>query len=83
LVGSDKSDEPIVAGRLRTGLEAIDDGMDKEDKKELLETLRSSVLNTAKRFGKARFAQVAARHVDCAKAIPKYIGEAVKWLVEE
>lgn len=74
---------PIVAGRLRAGLEAINDGMDEEDEKELLNTLRASVLNTAKRFGKARFAQVAARHVDCAEVMPKYLGEAVRWLVEE
>lgn len=74
---------PIVAGRLRAGLEAINDGMDEEDEKELLNTLRASVLNTAKRFGKARFAQVAARHVDCAEVMPKYLAEAVRWLVEE
>ncbi|MBK1633757.1 ATP-dependent endonuclease [Thiohalocapsa halophila] len=74
---------PIVAARLRAGLDAIDAGMDEEDEKELLSTLRASVLNTAKRFGKARFAQVAARHVDCAEAIPKYLGGTVRWLVEE
>lgn len=74
---------PIIAGRLRDGQKAIDDGMDKEEQKELLSTLRASVLNTAKRFGKARFAQIAARHVDCAEAIPNYLNEAVKWLVEE
>lgn len=74
---------PIVAERLRAGLEAINAGMDEEDEKELLNTLRASILNTAKRFGKARFAQVAVRHVDCAEVIPKYLGDAVKWLVEE
>lgn len=74
---------PIVAGRLRAGLEAINDGMDEEDEKELLDMLRASVLNTAKRFGKARFAQVATRHVHCAEVMPKYLGEAVRWLVEE
>jgi len=72
---------PNVAGRLRAGLKTINDGLDKEDEKELLNTLRSSVLNTAKRFGKARFAQVAARHVDCAEVMPKYLSEAVEWLV--
>lgn len=74
---------PIVAGRLRDGLEAINAGMDEEDEKDLLNTLRAAVLNTAKRFGKARFAQVAARHVDCAETMPKYLGDAVRWLVEE
>ncbi len=74
---------PIVAGRLRGGLQSINDGMDEEDERKLLNDLRASVLNTAKRFGKARFAQVAARHVDCAEVMPKYLGEAVRWLVEE
>lgn len=74
---------PVVAGRLRAGLQAIDDGMDEEDEKMLVNTLRTSVLNTAKRFGKARFAQMAARNVDCAEVMPKYLGEAVRWLVEE
>ncbi len=80
---ADEVGAPIIAERLRAGLEAIDEGMDENAKKTLLDALRLSVLNTAKRFGKARFAQVSARHVDCAKTIPKYIGDAVRWLVEE
>ncbi len=74
---------PIVAGRLRAGLEAINGGLEEQEEKALLNTLRASVLNTAKRFGKARFAQVAARHVECAETMPKYLGDAVRWLVEE
>ena len=80
---ADEIGAPIVAGRLRAGLEAIKDGMADEDEKELLNALRASVLNTAKRFGKARFAQVTARYVDCAEVLPKYLGDALKWLVEE
>jgi len=74
---------PIVAERLWVGLQSINEGLDEGDEKEFLKTLRASVLNTAKRFGKARFAQVAARHVECAEVMPKYLGEAVKWLVEK
>lgn len=75
---------PVVAKRLRDGLQAINEPDTNEEKnKDILETLRKSVLNTAKRFGKARFAQVAARHVECAETIPKYLGNAVKWLLEE
>lgn len=40
------------------------------------------VLATAKRFGKARFAQVASKHVQLASIIPGYINEAVGWLLE-
>lgn len=44
------------------------------------ELLKDKVLRTAKRFGKARFAQVAARHVDQAGTIPAYVTEAIAWL---
>ena len=41
---------------------------------------RNIVLATAKRFGKARFAQVASRHVETVTWIPKYISDAIDWL---
>ncbi len=37
-------------------------------------------MRTSKRFGKARFAQVASKHVDKARGIPEYIKNAVEWL---
>lgn len=46
------------------------------------DALRDKVLRTAKRFGKARFAQVAARHVDRAGALPAYVTDAIAWLRE-
>lgn len=39
-------------------------------------------LNTAKRFGKARFAQVAARYAYLATDMPTYIEHAYEWLTE-
>jgi putative ATP-dependent endonuclease of OLD family len=44
------------------------------------DNLKDRVLRTAKRFGKARFAQVASRHVEGATALPKYIRQAIEWL---
>ncbi|MFW8643162.1 hypothetical protein [Rhizobium leguminosarum] len=46
------------------------------------EGLKKSVLNTAKRFGKARFAQLAAENIPEKAAIPDYIRNAVDWLLE-
>jgi len=40
------------------------------------------VLNTAKRFGKARFAQIVSKHCEHACDLPSYISEAVKWITE-
>ena len=45
--------------------------------------LKETTLRTAKRFGKARFAQLAARHAGEAAALPAYISDAVKWLLEK
>lgn len=72
---------PIVAKRLREGAERLKVKQgEKYSSDAVLEPLRKLVLNTAKRIGKARFAQVAARHADQATVIPKYIGDAVRWL---
>lgn len=75
---------PTIAKRLRKGLEELeDDELDDDQRNEILKPLRKSVLNTAKRFGKARFAQIATRHVDHAETIPKYLADAATWLLEE
>ena len=44
--------------------------------------LPAAILNTAKRFGKARFAQITAKHVAEAKDMPEYIAQAIDWLQE-
>jgi putative ATP-dependent endonuclease of the OLD family len=73
---------PTVASRLRGGAAALAAAQNADERREILTPLRESVLNTAKRFGKARFAQIASRHVDVATSIPKYIAEAAAWLAE-
>lgn len=74
---------PKIAAKLRQGaIDLAQDGLAKTDRSKILSPLRKSVLNTAKRFGKARFAQIAARHVDQAQAIPKYLTDAAEWLLE-
>jgi putative ATP-dependent endonuclease of OLD family len=45
-----------------------------------LGALGKTVLNTAKRFGKARFAQVASRHISADAELPAYIRLAIEWL---
>ena len=72
---------PNVAKRLRDGAEKLDDDdLGNDEKSEILGSLRKTVLNTAKRFGKARFAQIAARYADKAEVIPKYLADAAEWL---
>jgi putative ATP-dependent endonuclease of OLD family len=75
---------PKLAKQLRKAAkELAKNGVDDGKRDEILKPLRDSVLKTAKRFGKARFAQVVARHVDRAISVPKYLSEAAKWLTEE
>ncbi len=74
---------PTIAKRLRKGIKDLaGDGLDAAERGKILEQLRGAVLNTAKRFGKARFAQIAARHVEKATLVPKYLVDAAKWLIE-
>lgn len=74
---------PTVAKKLRKGAADLDDDdLEKKERDAILEPLRKIVLNTAKRFGKARFAQIAARHVDQATSVPRYLRDAVNWLTE-
>jgi putative ATP-dependent endonuclease of OLD family len=74
---------PTIAKKLRKGLKDLsDEDLTGEQTDKILLPLRKAVLNTAKRFGKARFSQLAARHIDQATSIPKYLGNAVRWLTE-
>lgn len=43
--------------------------------------LRAKTLSSAKKAGKARFAQVAARHIAHATELPEYVRDAVNWLM--
>ena len=73
-----------VAQKIRDGLTKINEEKLAGDKEQsVLNPLRDSVLNTAKRFGKARFAQIAARHIDQATTMPKYIHDAAMWLSDD
>ena len=54
----------------------------KEDTEKLKE-VRDLVLRTAKRVGKARFAQVSSKHVELAEVVPDYIRKAIEWLIKD
>lgn len=70
--------------KLKEGFEILNGNEVDEDKsQQIIDELSTTVLNTAKRFGKARFAQIAAKHVNLATEIPQYIKDAINWLIEE
>lgn len=72
---------PRITEQLEAGLASLrDNNLDEDAERELKENLGTAVLNTAKRFGKGRFAQVAARHASLCAGIPPYIQNAIDWL---
>jgi len=72
---------PIITSRLEVGLQQLNSGgLTPDQQVALLGEMGTSVLNTAKRYGKARFAQVASRHAGLCTGIPQYIQDALDWL---
>jgi putative ATP-dependent endonuclease of OLD family len=69
----------IGAPRLAATLKRLKEESDAGSNPDLSAT-KDRVLRTAKRFGKARYAQVISKHVSNARAIPDYILSAVEWL---
>jgi putative ATP-dependent endonuclease of OLD family len=75
---------PRAASKLQEGYRILNENeMDRDTHKQIIDELGTTVLNTAKRFGKARFAQIAAKHVNLANEIPQYIRDAIDWLIQE
>lgn len=74
---------PQITEQLETGLANLQNPtLDAKGKAALRLDLGQTVLRSAKRFGKARFAQVAARHAHRCTTLPEYIDSAVNWLLE-
>jgi putative ATP-dependent endonuclease of the OLD family len=71
----------LGAPKVAASLEACHATLQGGPNAEQLDRAQTLVLNTAKRFGKARFAQVASKQVALAKSLPAYIREAVEWLI--
>lgn len=73
-----------AAVKLQKIYDALNEGnMVPEKRLSLEQEARQKVLNLARRFGKARFAQIASTHVDKAAELPDYIGTAILWLSEK
>lgn len=71
---------PVAASRLRQLAEEHFFCESSKDSKRLQLQFRRKVLSSAKRFGKARFAQVASKFASDANFVPTYVVQAVKWL---
>lgn len=74
---------PQILAQMESGLEALQlGGMGLAEETELRVELGRITLSTAKRFGKARFAQIAARYANLATDVPPNIEQAYEWLTE-
>jgi len=73
----------LGASRIATSLESIKAALEiNPDDEEQITAAGKKILNTANRFGKARFAQIASEHAKEAKWIPDYIRGAIEWLIK-
>ena len=73
-------DANTAAAKLRSLASEIEISDSSRARMAARKKLRKKVLNAAKRFGKARFAQVASKHANVATFLPNYIVEAAEWL---
>jgi len=67
--------------KIKTARIAVDGARTEAARARALRGLDSAILSTAKRIGKARFAQVVSKHATSATDLPQYIREAVNWLM--
>lgn len=71
-----------VPNELENAREKLSDPkLSERDRKVLLEEIQERTLAVAQDCGKARFAQVCARHVGECERVPEYIREAYEWLL--
>ncbi len=57
-------------------------GVEKNLRDQWIEFVKATTLLMAKNYGKARFAQVASKHVAKARGLPPYVINAVTWLMK-
>ena len=58
-------------------------GIEEGERDDFARDLEAKVLRTARRKGKARFAQVASTHISSECTVPSYIRDALEWLTED
>ncbi len=70
----------VQAASLQKLLKELQEAIAREEANLPTDQIGTRVLNLAKRIGKARFAQITARHTKHANDIPEYVSKAVEWL---
>lgn len=71
---------PDAVQVFNNGIAKLEEGGDEE---KTLAPMREKILNSAKRCGKSRFAQIASKYANQATALPSYIRQAVEWIMED
>jgi putative ATP-dependent endonuclease of OLD family len=78
---ADELGAPRIGSRLRGIRAQLDSPSAHGNQDSVMAEAADLILATAKRIGKARFAQVASKHVSAVNWLPPYIKEAIEWLV--
>lgn len=74
---------PRILARVVAAIAALGTARSARARNLALQGLDLAILNTAKRFGKARFAQIASKHASLATELPSYISETITWLTQD
>ena len=71
-----------MSATIKEAIEKYEPDIPREQKIKIGNEVASVTLATAKRLGKARFAQIASKYANKAEALPRYIRDALEWLIE-
>ncbi|MBM3162676.1 MAG: DUF2813 domain-containing protein, partial [Chlorobi bacterium] len=74
---------PNAVEAFEKGITDLDTVTDDDVIQQTLAPLREKTLASAERCGKSRFAQIASKYTDRTFSLPKYIREAVEWIMED
>ncbi|AOS83064.1 hypothetical protein BIU88_02225 [Chlorobaculum limnaeum] len=74
---------PKAVEAFEKGITDLETVTDNDVIQQKLAPLREKTLASAERCGKSRFAQIASKYTDRSFSLPKYIREAVEWIMED
>lgn len=74
---------PKAVEAFEKGITDLETVTDNDVIQQKLAPLREKTLASAERCGKSRFAQIASKYTDRSFSMPKYIREAVEWIMED
>lgn len=83
LAALEECNYPEGVKTFKKGITDLESVTDDDLIQQTLAPLREKTLASAQRCGKSRFAQIASKYTDRAFSLPKYIRDAIEWIMED